>query len=94
MFDFLKVDLIPSKPDIGCLGGKTGYKCNPIWHRCFETCHCEDHCAWDKCRLTEPANECLIGTNSTWVWSSQNNYWVAQKSTQQLHEIIGLFKFV
>ena len=75
----MKADLIPRKPDIGCMGKTTEYSCNPNWHGCIETCICEDHCGWDKCRLTEPANECLVGTSSAWKWDSQNNYWVAQK---------------
>ena len=42
------------------------------------TCHCEDHCSWDLCRLTEPPDQCLQGTNSKWQWDDVKSAWVAQ----------------
>ena len=48
---------------------------NKLWHW---MCYCEAHCRWDKCRLHEPPDECLIGTDSRWEWDSQKKYWVAQ----------------
>ena len=44
----------------------------------YALCYCEPHCRWDKCRLQEAPVECLIGTNSIWLWDSQEKYWVAQ----------------
>ena len=51
-------------------------------------CYCEDHCGWEKCRLYEPPNECLIDRDSIWVWDSQKNYWVAQVVEGIINEII------
>ena len=42
------------------------------------TCFCEYHCSWDKCRLEDPPNECLFGTQSKWFWDSNKNFWIAQ----------------
>ena len=44
----------------------------------LSTCSCEEHCAWDLCRLVNPPNKCLRGTRSQWQWDSFKNAWVAQ----------------
>ena len=33
---------------------------------CPKTCYCEDGCTWERCTLSNPPEECLRGTNSTW----------------------------
>ena len=43
-----------------------------------DTCSCEEHCAWDLCRLTVPPKECIMGTNSQWQWDKFKNAWVSQ----------------
>ena len=48
-------------------------------------CYCEEHCVWAKCRLVEAPDECLIGTNSIWMWDSQKQYWVAQVSNGNIY---------
>ena len=69
--------MIPKLPEgTTCPEGTTG-----AW--AYATCFCsEPHCSWEKCRLSEPPDECLIGTGSIWLWDSQKNYWVAQTYTR------------
>ena len=43
-----------------------------------ETCSCEEHCAWNLCRLTVPPHDCILETNSEWQWDTSKNAWVAQ----------------
>ena len=43
-----------------------------------KTCSCEEHCAWDLCRLAIPPDECLRGTGSQWQWDTFKNAWIAQ----------------
>ena len=33
---------------------------------CPNTCYCQDRCTWERCTLSEPPQECLRETNSTW----------------------------
>ena len=44
----------------------------------FETCRCEEHCAWNLCRLTVAPDDCLQETNSEWQWDGVKNAWVAR----------------
>ena len=90
----LSLDLTPAYPEKGCAEGLVDYVCpnklknqrlssvgrtNPIANRCRNTCLCEEHCAWDRCHLIQPPENCLIGTQSFWSWNSKKNYWVAKK---------------
>ena len=42
------------------------------------TCTCDDHCSWDLCRLSNPPDDCLLGTNSKWKWDKRKKAYVAQ----------------
>ena len=44
----------------------------------FRVCTCDEHCSWDLCRLLEPLDDCLRGTNSEWQWDDLKNAYVAQ----------------
>ena len=44
----------------------------------FGKCYCENFCSWDRCLLRNPPEDCIFGTNSTWVWNSRTKFWVAQ----------------
>ena len=46
--------------------------------RCPNTCFCEDHCSFEKCALEIPPDECLENIESNWIWSSEDQYWIAQ----------------
>ena len=48
-------------------------------------CYCEDHCSWEICRLYEAPDECLIGTDSAWLWDSPKRIWVAQMLRGIIH---------
>ena len=43
-------------------------------------CSCGQFCRWDICRLDNPPNECLAGTQSHWLWDVHKHHWVAQVS--------------
>ena len=73
---------VPS--DYSCPNGAKKYQLNPSDNtydpliEVFVTCHCEDHCSWNKCRLENPPSNCLDGVNSSWQWDEKRKYWVAQ----------------
>ena len=75
--------LIPRKSTVKeCRGDtiayKSGYDANvkPYIYRCY----CEEHCDWEKCRLAQAPDDCLIQTDIIWMWDSEKQYWVAQHS--------------
>ena len=43
---------------------------------CPKTCYCSDHCSWEKCTLSRPPENCLRGTNGTWLWNAR--WWSAK----------------
>ena len=68
--------LIPKRPEYGCpvnTFGCDGNDCNRL-----ETCFCEKHCSWGKCRLFDHPSHCLKNIGSGWAWDSKQNFWVAQ----------------
>ena len=44
----------------------------------IDTCFCEDHCSWNKCRLAKPPIQCLGNTVYEWKWNSAGNHWTAK----------------
>ena len=48
------------------------------YRRGLGVCTCNDHCSWDLCRVSEPPDDCLQGTNSEWQWDNLKNAYVAQ----------------
>ena len=84
-FIFLK-DLIPLHPEGGCINGAIDYKCAGSdyygrqidWRGCHSSCLCEEHCFWDGCYLEIPPEKCLSGTKSSWLWSAEDGFWIAQ----------------
>ena len=44
----------------------------------IDTCFCEDHCSWNKCRLAKPPNKCLENTVFEWKWNLVENHWTAK----------------
>ena len=67
----LNVSSIPHAFDVNC-EISAGYRTR------FGVCTCDDHCSWDLCRLLEPPDDCLLRTNSEWIWDSLKNAYVAQ----------------
>ena len=70
------VGRIPSKNEDGCpIGtyGCTGKTCYNI-----ETCFCEEHCSWERCRILDAPDDCLTSVNGKWKWNSKKIHWVAQ----------------
>ena len=45
---------------------------------CPNTCFCEEHCSWEKCRLEEPPKDCLEKLGGVWVKHYVENYWIAE----------------
>ena len=79
------LSLIPKCPKSGCPSGSygcTGDDCNYP-----ETCFCEEHCGWERCRLFEKPEECLTKAQSSWIWDLKQNLWVAQTGTGMIMKI-------
>ena len=80
--EYLPADELIPRPDGKKCPTNTQYKKNEKEHagNIFDlsTCSCEEHCAWDLCRLANPPKKCLRGTRSQWQWDSFKNAWVAQ----------------
>ena len=68
---FNQKDIAADRPSEGCPGGSNG--CNDI--ECPNTCFCEDHCSWKKCKLDKPLQNCLIQAKRNWVYDHRNNHW-------------------
>ena len=67
-----KQDLaIASRPSGGCPIGTFG--CGE--KKCPNTCFCEDHCSWKKCRLENPPQSCLYNTKLKWDFDGYRNHW-------------------
>ena len=76
--EYLPADALIPLPDGKKCPKDTQYKENKVGRDLVKTCSCEEHCAWDLCRLVNPPNKCLRGTRSQWQWDSFKNAWVAQ----------------
>ena len=63
------IPMIPKRPDSGCPSGT---------YDGMDTCFCEDHCSWNKCRLAKPPNKCLENTVFEWKWNLVENHWTAK----------------
>ena len=72
------VELIP-RPNSKICPKNTQYKVTGETSS-MGTCRCEQHCAWDLCRLTIPPKDCLLGIVGRWMWDSLKNAWVAQEN--------------
>ena len=48
--------------------------CNKLG--CPKTCYCQDRCTWERCTLSNPPDECLRYTNSTWQLGLE--HWTAK----------------
>ena len=56
------------KPSTGCTKGSID-----VGGRCY----CEDHCSWERCKLTEKPNDsCVPTAQSKWDWDTENDFWV------------------
>ena len=67
----VNMDLIPRSNEKQCPK-------NSYYKEGLGSCSCEDHCGWDVCRLTDPPDECILGSYSKWQWDILKNGWVAQ----------------
>ena len=45
---------------------------------CPNTCFCEEHCSWARCRLEVPPNDCIENLGGIWVKNTEENYWTAK----------------
>ena len=53
---------------------------------CPNTCFCEEHCSWEKCRLEEPPKGCIESLGGVWVKNSVENYWTAKFIGTQIYD--------
>ena len=53
---------------------------------CPNTCFCEEHCSWAKCRLEEPPKDCIETLGGVWVKNSVENYWTAKFTGIKLYD--------
>ena len=45
---------------------------------CPNTCFCEEHCSWARCRLEVPPCDCIETLGGIWVKNSEENYWTVK----------------
>ena len=76
--EYLPADALIPLPDGKKCPKDTQYKENKVGRDLVKTCSCEEHCAWDLCRLAIPPDECLCGSGSQWQWDTFKNAWIAQ----------------
>ena len=60
-----------SRPLHGCPLGT--YGC--LDEKCPDTCFCEEHCSWEKCKLEDPPKNCLINAKRKWHLDFQKPHW-------------------
>ena len=59
------------RPPDGCPINTLGCKN----HTCPNTCFCEDHCSWKKCRLENPPKSCVADSIRKWYFDDGKKYW-------------------
>ena len=77
----MKLDLAAGIPPRGCPLGTYGFGI----HDCNEdhdlecdvpnTCFCEDHCSWKRCKIDKPPQSCLAHAKREWVYNLERKYW-------------------
>ena len=66
-------EVVVDMPSDGCPMG--AYGCFDLV--CPNSCYCEDHCSWKKCKLEDPPEGCLIHSDREWFYDEKNRYWKA-----------------
>ena len=82
----LNVSTIPRAPYEDC-------EVSASYRNRYGVCTCNEHCSWDICRLLEPPDDCLLGTNSEWKWDNLKNSYVAQ-ITDGMYDRLDLRAFM
>ena len=67
----MKLDIATDRPSDGCPVGTHG--CGDVI--CPNTCFCEDHCSWKKCKLKNQPLGCIVHENRKWDYDHQANFW-------------------
>lgn len=67
----MKLDIATDRPSDGC--PISTYGCDD--HICPNTCFCEDHCSWHKCKLKTPPLSCIAQENRKWDYDSRTKSW-------------------
>ena len=68
-----KLDIATDSPADGCPIGS--YGCGDAI--CPNTCFCEDHCSWKKCKIRNPPLSCIENGNRKWDHDYHSNFWRA-----------------
>ena len=68
-------NVIAYQPSSGCPIGSYGCESTGDEKGCPNTCFCEDHCSWKKCRLDRPPPSCLGDDKHEWDFNGKTQYW-------------------
>ena len=69
----MELDVATDRPTDGCPIGSYGCQDD----KCLNTCFCENHCSWKKCKHKSPPQWCLVHTKSGWNYDSRTHSWRA-----------------
>ena len=72
-YNYTISEVVVHRPSDGCPVGAFGC----IDRACPNSCYCEDHCSWKKCKLEDPPEGCLIHSDRKWFYDEENRYWRA-----------------
>ena len=81
-----EIDFAADRPLDGCPLGTYGFgknDCGSIdWMQWMDdkcdapnTCFCEDHCSWKRCKMDKPPQRCLDHAKREWVYDKELKYW-------------------
>ena len=83
---YMKLDLAADIPSEGCPLGSYGFGIHDCgfdvrdpnaYVQCDapDTCFCEDHCSWKRCKIDKPPQSCLTHAKREWVYIPEGQYW-------------------
>ena len=78
IYFYIELDFATKRPSGGCPLGTIGYgTIDCLWNRCGapNTCYCEDHCSWKRCKIDKPPQSCLSHAKREWVYDPERKYW-------------------
>ena len=77
-----KLDLAADIPPGGCPFGSYGFGTHDCEYEGADTkcdapntCFCEEHCSWKRCKIDKPPQSCLQHAKREWVYNPERKYW-------------------
>ena len=78
IYFYIKLDIATDRPSGGCPLGTYGSSTSGCGgDRCGapNTCFCEEHCSWKRCKIDKPPQSCLSHAKREWVYIPEVKYW-------------------